>query len=139
VSKPLAGVCFAVFLTSISALVFSVLRATQGLEGPQPEVQADLFGPIGLLALVALVSYLGMILSTSIYGLWAFSEYRQLRRRLNEKPPSPFRHPSRLVTVLGTHHDELNKYGQQVRLTGFVFSIALFMTAILVYVFYTAI
>ena len=139
VSKRLAGVCFAAFLISMIALVFSVLRATQGLEGPQPEVQADLFGPIGLSALVTLISYLGMILSTFIYGLWAFSEYRQLRRRLDEKPPSPFRHPSRLVAVLGTHHDELNEYGQQVRLTGFVFSIALFLTAILVYVFYTAI
>jgi hypothetical protein len=121
------------------ALVFSVLSATQGLDGPQPEVQADLFGPVGLSALAALVAYVGTILSVCLYGLWSFGEYRRLRRRLDDpKPPSPFRQPSRLATVLGTDHDELNAYGRQVRLTGFVFGVGLFLTAILVYVVYTA-
>jgi hypothetical protein len=139
VSKRLAGVCLAAFFASMIALVFSVLSATRGLEGPQPEVQTDLFGPVGLSALAALVFYIGTIVSVCLYGLWSFSEYRQLRRGLDEpKPPSPFRHPSRLATVLGGDHDELNEYGRQVRLTGFVFGIVLFLTAILAYVVYTA-
>jgi hypothetical protein len=49
--------------------------------------------------------------SLALYGVWSVAEYRALGRRLeNPKPPSPFAHPSRLVSILGTKGDELREY-----------------------------
>lgn len=80
-----------------------------------------------------------MILSLCLYGVWSFSQYRQLRRRLREpRPPSPFRHPSRLVSILGTEGDALPEYGRRVRVTGWTFLIATGMTAVVVRILYAA-
>jgi hypothetical protein len=124
---------------SLVVTVGAGLAATSGRAGPQPEIQAELLGPVGLPLLAALCCYLGLVLSVCVYGAWSFSEYRQLRRRLEDpKPPSPFRHPSRLVTIIGTSHSELSEYGRRVRVTGFVVTVAGFLVAVLAVVLVNA-
>jgi hypothetical protein len=80
-----------------------------------------------------------MILSACLYGVWSFSQYRQLRRRLPEpRPPSPFTRPNRLVSILGTDSDDLPEYGRRVRVTGWAFLVATAMAAVIVQLLYTA-
>jgi hypothetical protein len=135
-SKRALLVCFVAFWLSMVGLAFGILSLS---EGSARSVQADLLGPVGLPLLAAAGFWVGMILSLCLYGLQSFSRYRRLRRRLSEpKPPSPFRHPSRLVTILGTESDELPEYGRRVRVTGWAFLIATGMTAVLVQILYTA-
>ena len=129
-------VCFVAFWLSMVGLAFGILSLSEGSARP---VEADLLGPVGLPLLAAAGFWVGMILSLCLYGVQSFSRYRRLRRRLPEpRPPSPFRHPSRLVTILGTEGDELPQYGRRVRLTGWAFLIAAGMTAVLVQLLYTA-
>ena len=129
-------VCFVAFWLSMVGLAFGILSLSEGSTRP---VEADLLGPVGLPLLAAAGFWVGMILSLCLYGLQSFSRYRRLRRRLSKpKPPSPFRHPSRLVTILGTEGDELPEYGRRVRVTGWAFLIATGMTAVLVQLLYTA-
>ena len=138
-SKQGLGVCFVGFWLSLVALVFGLLNTTGGFGGPPQEIQAELLGPVGLSMLAGFSFWVGMVLSLCLYGVWSFTEYRQLRQRLSApKPPSPFRHPSRLVTILGTDDGDLSEYGQRVRLTGWVLLIAAGMTATLAYLLYTA-
>ena len=86
---------------------------------------------VGIPLLAAAAFWIGMILSLCLYGAWSFSKYRQVRGRLYDpKPPSPFRHPSRLVTILGTSNDELSDYGKRVRVTGWVLLAALGMMGV---------
>jgi len=134
-SKRLLVVCFVAFWLSMVGLLFGILSLSDGSVQP---VQADLLGPVGLPLLAATGFWVGMIVSLCLYGVWSFSQYRQLRRRLPDPtPPSPFRHPSRLVTILGTDSDGLPEYGRRVRVTGWAFLIATGMTAILVQLLYT--
>nr|WP_305882745.1 DUF3592 domain-containing protein [Haloplanus ruber] len=129
-------VCFVAFWLSMVGLALGILSLSEGSTRP---VEADLLGPVGLPLLAAAGFWVGMILSLCLYGIQSFSRYRRLRRRLREpKPPSPFRHPSRLVTILGTEGDELPEYGRRVRVTGWAFLIAAGMTTILVQLLYTA-
>ena len=129
-------VCFVAFWLSMVGLFFGVLSLSEGSARP---VEADLLGPVGIPLLAAAGFWVGMILSLCLYGVQSFSRYRRLRRRLREtRPPSPFRHPSRLATILGTEGDELPQYGRRVRLTGWAFLIATGMTAVLVQLLYTA-
>jgi hypothetical protein len=129
-------VCFVAFWLSMVGLAFGILSLSEGSARP---VEADLLGPVGIPLLAAAGFWVGMILSLCLYGVQSFSRYRRLRRRLPEpRPPSPFRHPSRLVTILGTEGDELPQYGRRVRLTGWAFLIAAGMTAVLVQLLYTA-
>jgi len=138
-SKRLLGGCFVAFWLSMVALFFGLLNASDGSEGPSQAIRADTFGPIGLPMVAGFVFWIGMVLALSLYGVWSFSEYRKLRYRLKDpKPPSPFRHPSRLVTILGTDDGTLSEYGQRVRMTGWVFVIAAGMTAVILYLLYTA-
>jgi hypothetical protein len=65
-----------------------------------------------------------MILSLYLYDVQSFSRYRRHRRLSEPRPPSPFRHPSRLVTILGTESDELPEYSRRVRVTGWTFLLA---------------
>jgi len=111
-------------------LAVSILTLSDGAAQP---VEADLLGPVGLPLLAGAGLWLGMILSLCLYGVQSFSRYRRLRRRLSEpRPPSPFRHPSRLVSILGTESEALPEYGRRVRVTGWAFLIAAAMTVILV-------
>jgi hypothetical protein len=135
-SKRSLAVCFAAFWLSMVGLFFGVLSLSDSSVQP---VQADLLGPVGLPLLAGAAFWVGMILSLCLYGVQSFSRYRRLRRRLPEpRPPSPFRHPSRLVTILGTKSDELPQYGRRVRLTGWAFLIAAGMAAVLGQLLYTA-
>ncbi|WP_247010640.1 DUF3592 domain-containing protein [Halorientalis litorea] len=135
-SKWVLLVCFVAFWLSMVGLAFGILSLA---EGSARSVEADLLGPVGLPLLAAAAFWIGMILSLCLYGVQSFSRYRRLRRRLPEpRPPSPFRHPSRLVTILGTDGDELPEYGRRVRVTGWAFLIAIGMTAVLVQLLYTA-
>jgi hypothetical protein len=135
-SKRALLVCFVAFWLSMVGLAFGILSLA---EGSARSVEADLLGPVGLPLLAAAAFWIGMILSLCLYGVQSFSRYRRLRRRLPEpRPPSPFRHPSRLVTILGTDGDELPEYGRRVRVTGWAFLIAIGMTAVLVQLLYTA-
>ena len=116
-----------------------------GVRHPEPgrgvgtTVEAALLGPVGLPLLAGAGFWVGMILALCLYGVQSFSRYRRLRRRLPDpRPPSPFRHPSRLVTILGTEGDELPEYGRRIRITGWAFLIATGMTAVLVQLVYTA-
>ncbi|WP_251330843.1 DUF3592 domain-containing protein [Haloplanus pelagicus] len=129
-------VCFVAFWLSMVGLAFGILSLAEGSARP---VEADLLGPVGFPLLAGAGFWVGMILSLCLYGVQSFSRYRRLRRRLPEpRPPSPFRHPSRLVTILGTESDELPEYGRRVRVTGWAFLIATGMTAVLVQLLYTA-
>ncbi|QSG11722.1 Uncharacterized membrane protein, DUF3592 family [Halapricum desulfuricans] len=67
----------------------------------ESSVQAEITDPIGITAVGAFVAALGLIAGLALYTVWSFSEYRRLRERIPQpRPPSPFRHPSRLVTIL---------------------------------------
>jgi len=135
-SKRALLVCFVAFWLSMVGLAFGILSLSGG---SARSVQADLLGPVGLPLLAGAGFWVGMVLSLCLYGLQSFSRYRRLRRRLPEpKPPSPFRHPSRLVTILGTEGEELPEYGRRVRVTGWTFLFAIGMTAVLVQLLYTA-
>ena len=135
-SKRSLAVCFVAFWLSMVGLFFGVLSLSDSSVQP---VQADLLGPVGLPLLAGASFWVGMILSLCLYGLQSYGRYQRLRRRLSKpKPPSPFRHPSRLVTILGTEGDELPEYGRRVRVTGWTFLIAIGMAAILAQLLYTA-
>jgi hypothetical protein len=129
-------VCFVAFWLSMVGLAFGILSLAGGSAQP---VEAALLGPVGLPLLAGAGFWVGMILALCLYGVQSFSRYRRLRRRLPDpRPPSPFRHPSRLVTILGTEGDELPEYGRRIRITGWAFLIATGMTAVLVQLVYTA-
>ncbi|WP_277543469.1 DUF3592 domain-containing protein [Haloarcula laminariae] len=139
-SKRSLAVCFVAFWLSMVGLFFGILSMTGGADSSAQPTQADILGPVGLPLLAGFGFWVGMILSLCLYGIWSFTQYRQLRRRLHQPtPPSPFKHPSRLVTILGTDSDELPEYGRRVRITGWAFVIAAGMIAILVRLLYGAV
>ena len=112
----------AVFFLSIVVTVLLVYSADSS------SVQADVTDPIGLSLLTAAVAALTFVAGLLVYGVWSFTEYRRLRERIPEpRPPSPFRHPTRRVTILATDDDDLDAYGRRVKLTGFAFLIVVFI------------
>lgn len=139
-SKRLIGASFVGFWLSLIVMVLSLLSTTRGLDGAPQDVQATLFGPVGVPVLAAVSCYLGLILSLCLYGSWSFMRYRRLRTRLQEPvPPSPFRHPSRLVTIIGTDGESLSTYGRRVRATGWAFLIAGILLGVFVQLVTTAV
>lgn len=131
-SKRLLMITPAILLLSLVAIVLLVYTS------PSSSIQADLGDPVGLALLTTLVALLGLIVASVLYGVWSFTEYRRLRERIPEpRPPSPFRHPSRLVTILYTN-DELDSYGRRVKLTGFVFTVIAFLVGVVVFIIVTA-
>lgn len=101
-------------------------------------IQADLTDPVGFALLTAFVAGLALIVALILYGVWSFTEYRRLRERIPEpRPPSPFRHPSRLVTILYTR-DGLDTYGRRVKLTGFVLTVTGFLAGVFIFILLTA-
>ena len=117
-SKRLIGISPVVLGLSLIALVFLSFDA---------DIRADPTDPTGVAALAAFVAALTLIGALLLYSIWSFTEYRRLRERIPEpRPPSPFRHPSRLVTILATRND-LDAYGNRVKLTGFVFAVTVFL------------
>jgi len=121
------------------AVVLVSLVATVGLlyVAESSSMQAGLTDPIGLTMLTAVLAALALIAGLALYGIWSFTEYRRLRERIPEpRPPSPFRHPSRLVTILYTN-DELDAYGHRVKLTGFAFVLAALLLGVLAFILAT--
>jgi hypothetical protein len=87
--------------------------------------------PLGLLFITAAVGVLGVIGSLLLYTGWSFTEYRRLRARLEEpRPPSPFRHPTRLEAILYIDDDELGEYHTRVKYTGFALVLVVFFSGI---------
>jgi hypothetical protein len=131
-SKRLLKIAPVGFLVALVATVFLVVSADSS------SIQADLTDPVGLTLLAMLGSLLAFLGGLALYGGWSFTESRRLRQQLAEpRPRSPFRHPSLFVSVLTTSED-LDDYGQQVKLTGFVLTAAAFLAALLAFVLWTA-
>jgi hypothetical protein len=122
----------AVFFISLVTTVALLLNS----EGPS--LQVSMTNPAGFALLAALLSVLGFIFGLTLYGIWSFTEYRRLRERIPEpRPPSPFRHPSRLVSIMHSR-DDLDVYGHRVKLTGFVFTLLGFLIGVVAFVLVTA-
>jgi hypothetical protein len=118
--------CFVVFWLALLALVGVVLTT----DAPRSATRG------GLPVVVAALALVGEVVGLCLYAGWSFGAYRRLRRRLPApRPPSPFRHPARLVTVLGTDHETLSVYGRRVRLTGLAGLAAVALTVLAVQVF----
>jgi hypothetical protein len=112
------------FLLSLVATVYFIVSGSSS-------IQADPTDPVGLALLTAGITALGLMTALVAYGVWSFTEYRRLRERISEpQPPSPFRHPTRLVTILYTS-DGLDAYGRRVKLTAFVFVLIVFFAGLL--------
>ncbi|ELZ43200.1 hypothetical protein C464_17257 [Halorubrum coriense DSM 10284] len=91
------------------------------LNAESSSLQVSVTDLVGFALLAALVSVLGFVFGLKLYAIWPFTEYRRLRDRIPDpRPLSPFRHPSRLVTII-YFRDDFNVYGRRVKLTGFVF------------------
>ncbi|MEZ3165108.1 DUF3592 domain-containing protein [Halorubrum sp. RMP-47] len=132
VSKRLLLVTPVSFLISLASVVALLLNSSTAA------VQARLTDPIGFALLTAALSVLGFIAGLILYGSWSFTEYRRLREQIpDQRPPSPFRHPSRLITILYTR-DGLDAYGRRVKLTGFVFTVTVLFVGIIGFVLVTA-
>ncbi len=131
-SKRLLLIAPVVFFAALVATAFLVYTAESS------SIQAGLTDAVGLTILAAFGAALACIAALVGYGIWSFTEYRRLRERIPEpRPPSPFRHPSRLVTILYTS-DELDTYGRRVKLTGFVFTVAAFLAGVFAFILATA-
>jgi hypothetical protein len=92
--------------------------------------QVGLTDPIGLLLGTAVLGAVALVGSLVLYTLWSFTEYRRLRDRIPDpRPPSPFRHPTRLVTILIGNY-ELDEYGRRVQRTGFALVVLLFLAGV---------
>ncbi|TKX43963.1 MULTISPECIES: DUF3592 domain-containing protein [unclassified Halorubrum] len=132
ISKRLMLFTPAVFFLSLVTIVALLLNS----EGSS--LQVSVTDPVGFAFFSALLSVLGFVFGLTLYGIWSFTEYRRLRERIPDpRPPSPFRHPSRLVTIMYSR-DDLDIYGRRVKLTGFVFALIVFLIGIVAFVLVTA-
>lgn len=118
-------------LIGVAILLFASQSGSDGGSGGSSSVQVGLSDPLGILLVTAFLAALALVASVLLYGVWSFTEYRRLRERIPEpRPPSPFRHPTRLVTILLTN-DDLDDYGARVKRTGSVLVVALFLGGVL--------
>ena len=121
-----------VFLVSLVATVALLFTS-----GPSTR-EVRLTDPIGLTLISAFVAVLGFVCGLVLYAIWSFTEYGRLRERIPDpRPPSPFRHPSRLVTILYTR-EGLDAYGRRVKLTAFTLTAIGFLVGVFVFIFLTA-
>ncbi|WP_276253055.1 DUF3592 domain-containing protein [Halomontanus rarus] len=128
ISTHLMAVALIVGPLSMVGVMGLLLVSNSGSDGDgSAQIQVGLSDPIGLLVVTAFVAAVVFLASVLLYGIWSFSEYRRLRDRIPEpRPPSPFKHPTRLVTILLGNYD-LDTYGKRVQRTGFAFLVALFL------------
>ena len=123
VSTRLIAAAAAVVPLSLIGIVVLLLGTSDG--GEPVELDVALTDPVGLLFGTATLAVLVLVVSVLLYCVWSYTEYRRLRERIPEpRPPSPFRRPTRLVTVLLGNYD-LDSYGQRVQRTGFALLVAL--------------
>ncbi|UPM43015.1 DUF3592 domain-containing protein [Halocatena salina] len=130
ISKRLIVAALIVLPVSLVGAVLLALSSGSAGTSTAP-MMVELSDPIGLLFVTAFIAILLLIASLLLYTVWSFTEYRRLRERIPEpRPPSPFKHPTRLVTIL-TGDDDLDDYGRRVKRTGFTFVLALFFSGAL--------
>jgi hypothetical protein len=131
-SKRLLLIAPAVLFVSLIATVVLAYTAESS------SIQANPTDPVALALLTAFLAGAALIAGLALYTLWSFTEYRRLRERIpTPRPPSPFWHPSRLVTILYTN-DGLDTYGRRVKLTGFALMITVFLAGVFVHILVTA-
>lgn len=119
-------VAFGVAAIALTVVAVAAVGEPSDAESPPPEVGVAL-------------AWLGLVGALVLHGVWSFTEYRRRRARVQTPtPPSPFRHPSRLVTILGTGGGDLDEYGRRVKRTGFAFALAAFLAGAPVVLFATA-
>ena len=126
-------------VAAIALTVVAVAAVGEPSDAESAPTEVGLTDPAGLPLLGVALAWLGVVCGLVTYGVWSFTEYRRLRVRIRApKPPSPFRHPSRLATILSTDGDDLNDYGRRVKSTGFAFVLAVFLAGVPVVLFATA-
>jgi len=110
---------------SVVSVVAVLLFAGSGSDDPA-NLQVELTDPAGVLLGIVFLAAITLFISVLLYNVWSFTEYRRLRERIPEpRPPSPFTHPTRLVTIcIGNY--ELDTYGKRVQKTGVAFLVMLF-------------
>ena len=110
---------------SVVSVAVVLLFAGSG-SGDQVNLQVELTDPAGVLLGIVFLAAITLVISVLLYSVWSFTEYRRLRERIPEpRPPSPFTHPTRLVTIcIGNY--ELDTYGKRVQKTGVAFLVMLF-------------
>ncbi|MGQ3330469.1 DUF3592 domain-containing protein [Halorubrum sp. FL23] len=109
-------------VVSVAALlIFSV----SGSDYPV-NLQVELTDPAGVLLGIVFLAAITLVIAVLLYSVWSFTEYKRLRERIPEpRPPSPFTHLTRLVTIcIGNY--ELDAYGKRIQKTGVAFLVALF-------------
>jgi len=117
---------------SIIGVAIALLLSQSESGGTPEQQQVGLSDPVGLLLLTAFLAALVLLVSGLLYGIWSLTEYRRLRDRIPEpRPPSPFKHPTRLVTILLGDY-ELDTYGKRVQRTGVTFVLVLFLIGLLI-------
>ncbi len=135
VSKQLLKGAGVVLPLSLVGVVLAHIVSQSGSGGSPEHRQVDLLDPVGLLLVTAFLAVGVLIAGLLLYGIWSFTEYRRLRERIPEpRPPSPFKHPTRGITILLGNYD-LDTYGKRVQRTGFAFVVALFLTGVLIQLF----
>lgn len=103
-----------------------------GTEATPERQEVGLMDPVGLLLATAVIASGLLLLAILLYAIWSFTEYRRLRERISEpRPPSPFKHPTRLVTILLGNY-ELDTYGKRIQRTGFAFLLVGILTVIFI-------
>lgn len=108
--------------------MLAILSTESGSGSGSAQWRVGLSNPIGVLFGTAFLAEFVLLVSVVLYGIWSFTEYRRLRDRIPEpRPPSPFKHPTRLVTIPMGNYD-LDSYGKRVQRTSFAFIVALFFT-----------
>ena len=114
-------------VVSVAALLIFVGSGS----GDPVHLQVELTDPIGVLLGIVFLAAITLVISVLLYSVWSFTEYRRLRERIPEpRPPSPFTHPTRLVTIcIGNH--ELDAYGKRIQKTGVAFLVVLFFTGVI--------
>ncbi|MXR52851.1 DUF3592 domain-containing protein [Halovenus sp. WSH3] len=111
--------------------IFGVILATE-----EQNVTVSLTDPFAAVPLAGAVGILAFLIGLLLYLLWSFTEYRRLRERLPDpRPPSPFRRPTRLATILTTN-DGLDAYGTRVKKTGFALVVLAFCLGVILNVLF---
>ena len=135
-STRLLKVTILVIPASMVSVVAGLLFTGSG-SGEPVDLQVRLTDPVGILLGIVFLAAITLVISVILYSVWSFTEYRRLRERIPKpRPPSPFKHPTRLVTIcIGNH--ELDAYGKRIQKTGVAFLVVLFflgaLTQILVF------
>lgn len=130
-SKRLVGGAIVTGVLSLLAAIGVVFAAYEANDSQPVQLDPALTDPLGLLFVLAFLAVLALLAGVVVYAVWSFTEYRRLRERIPEpRPPSPFKHPTRLVTILSTG-DGLDEYGRRVSHTGFALAVFVFFVVAL--------